>query len=231
MSVIILLEEEAEKAGVIVEAAIELSRVMQAEICCLDRLAGQCAAPVALALRDEPALPKQAAGNLCDICLIRRADECDAILATATFILSRSVPLLRRTLQRGYGPVLLLPPAKPRFLAAGRAMIAWDGSPSIRRLTELCLPLLRCASHVELVSAVSPWSADEDGAAFLARHAIPASHVDIHGRVSLDTPIHALSGARGYDWCLIGGGQALGAQGDDLARLIANSPCPLLIGC
>jgi nucleotide-binding universal stress UspA family protein len=81
-------------------------------------------------------------------------------------------------------PILAVPEKATGFAAAGRAMIAWDGSVQCDAALQAALPLLRLASEVSLVE-IDDGSIDipaEEAAAFLSRH-------DVHAEI-VRTKIH-----------------------------------------
>ncbi|ARR57107.1 hypothetical protein HY78_08235 [Rhizorhabdus wittichii DC-6] len=71
-------------------------------------------------------------------------------------------------------PILAVPETAKGFPAAGRALVAWDGSLQSDAAMQAALPLLRLATHVAVVE-IDDGSLDRpaaDAAAFLSRHGI-----------------------------------------------------------
>ena len=84
-------------------------------------------------------------------------------------------------------PVLVLPRARQFEPVAGKAVVAWDGSPGAAHAAAAALPLLKRASSVDLVR-VLPFGVDPDrsirvdverAAAWLSRHG-----VEVHVRLA-----------------------------------------------
>lgn len=105
-------------------------------------------------------------------------------------------------------PILAVPPAARRFQASGRAMIAWDGSPSAEAALRATLPLLALAESVTLleVDDGSIRLAAQEAAEYLSRHGIKPS---VHHEAALadvaSTVILAELRTQRIDWLVMGG--------------------------
>jgi nucleotide-binding universal stress UspA family protein len=133
-------------------------------------------------------------------------------------------------------PILAVPPAATGFATAGRAIVAWDGSPPSDAALRAALPLLRLASHVTVLE-IDDGSVDipaEEAAAYLSRH-------DIHPLVvrersssgeAGDGLLHAIR-QRQADYLVMGGfshSRAAEALFGGVTRtLLTKSPVPLLL--
>jgi nucleotide-binding universal stress UspA family protein len=133
-------------------------------------------------------------------------------------------------------PILAVPAEVRHFGAAGHALIAWDGSPSVIAAMRAAIPLLHQADAVTLVeiddgSVTTP---AEDAATYLARHGILAT---VH-------PKHPLAGSAGKtllahiehlraSYLVMGGfGHSRIRErlfGGVTQTMLANSPIPLFL--
>ena len=231
MAVIMLVEDESGPGPAMIEAAIELSRSFGAEICCIDRQAGFCAAPQAIAIRGHRQSPPEPSAGLCDICLKRDAEQCNDLLASATFIVSSSTALLIRMIERGYGPVLMLPPSQSHFSAAGRAMVVASDSPHFGRALMLCQPLLDRAAHVDVMGKAGDNSLLDTCAELLTGHGITAAKREFAGAPpSFEEALRAVCRQESIAWCLLTPNHRGGSTLDLEARqLLYDPPCPLLV--
>lgn len=133
-------------------------------------------------------------------------------------------------------PILAVPPTATGFAAAGRAMIAWDGSPQSDAALHAAMPLLRLASHVTVLE-IDDGSIDipaELAAAYLSRH-------DIHPLVVRERSAKGQAGERllraiserHVDYLAMGGfGHSRVAEalfGGVTRTLLTKSPVPVLL--
>jgi nucleotide-binding universal stress UspA family protein len=134
-------------------------------------------------------------------------------------------------------PVLAVADAANGFRAAGRALIAWDGSSAVTNTVQSCIPLLKLASSVRLFSAETYKSDTDlnDAATYLSRHGI---HADIQRVYDEQRPVAATIQDEcvrwDADWCLMGGyghsrlREAL--VGGVTRQMLSESKVPLVIG-
>jgi nucleotide-binding universal stress UspA family protein len=138
---------------------------------------------------------------------------------------------------RAAKPVLAVPDTLRRFETAGRALIAWDGSEPVAATMRACVPLLKLASAVDLLTVDdgSEQCPAEDAATYLSRHDITATvHRVPGGKRRADAVILEMGVALEADYYLMGAfsharlTQAL--FGGVTHRMLANSPLPLILG-
>ncbi len=93
-----------------------------------------------------------------------------------------------------------------RFVATGRALVAWDGSQPAMRALQCAVPLLRLAGAVKIVQVGTRDQGIplEDAAAYLSRH-------DIHAEIEMQPDTKAIAPALrqaardfGADWMVMG---------------------------
>jgi nucleotide-binding universal stress UspA family protein len=133
-------------------------------------------------------------------------------------------------------PILAVPETATGFAAAGRALVAWDGSAQCDAALQAAVPLLRLASEVTLVE-INDGSVDvpaEEAAAFLSRHGIHAvikrrgSYLGSVGRALL----HEIDKRRA-DYLVMGAfGHSRVAEallGGVTRTLLTRSPVPLFM--
>jgi nucleotide-binding universal stress UspA family protein len=134
-------------------------------------------------------------------------------------------------------PVVAIPEAATAFAVHGRALIAWDGSPSVAATMQACVPLLKLASAVHIVMVLDgAEQADaEEAAVYLSRHDIHASINRI--RDGLTAPDHLIAQeARIWhaDYCLMGaynhGPLAETIFGGVTRRMLKDGKLPLILG-
>lgn len=231
MAVVMLVDDESGPAPAVIEAAIELSRSFGAEICCIDRQAGPCAAPQATAIRGHRQSPHEPSAGLCEICLKRDAEERDDLLASATFIVSSSTARLIRMIERGYGPVLMLPPSQLHFSAAGRVMVVASDSPQFGRALMLCQPLLDRAAHVDVMGKAGDNNLLDTCAELLTGHGITAARREFAGAaLSFEEALRVVCRRESIAWSLLIPNHRGGSTLDLEARqLLYDPPCPLLV--
>lgn len=230
MTVIMLLDDMAGGSNAPIEAAVDVSRLFDAEICCLDDIASLCGTPVARALRGEA----RASGpsDRCEICFERSAGTCAPLLRQATFIVTSARDKLIRLVRQGYGPVLLIPDGQARFRLAGRAVIGVDGSPSIFDNVETVAPLLAAATAIDVVTLGRATAAEGGRMLSLLRsHAIPhGTQVELTQSMLDDIDLGRRCRRVQTDWCLIGAtGQNGRCPSPALTSLLDSPPCPLLV--
>lgn len=233
MAMIMLLEDETDRSDALIEATVDLSRLLGAEVCCLDRSASMCGAPVAHAIRQEGPGILDLEVRRCVICLERDAKACEPLLRQAAFIVSKSAPALKRAVAKGYGPVLLVPPGRDHCRLDGRALIVLDGSPSITRSLESLLGLLSAATAIEVITLRGAAHSDAELlVAKLGCHGIPGqTSVQISIGASNDADIHGECQRFRADWCLVGAERSCREPGIGAiaARSLAELSCPLIV--
>jgi nucleotide-binding universal stress UspA family protein len=118
--------------------------------------------------------------------------------------------LIEQALFEGTAPILVVPYiAKPAF-AAGRVMVAWDGSRTAARAVHAAMPLLAQADTVSLVMIGRATAAEgepgADVATWLARHGLKVDIETIPAPgVSIADAIINHSSDRGFDLVVMGG--------------------------
>ncbi|MGZ8347021.1 MAG: universal stress protein [Allosphingosinicella sp.] len=138
----------------------------------------------------------------------------------------------------GSGKAVVAVPEQARsFMAAGRAMVAWDGSDEARKALQGSVPLLRLARTVAIVEvAEGPRKRPaEDAAAYLSRHDIPSVVVHRRHRDALTEGDQLLleAEAEGADYIVMGGfghHRFVEAIFGGVSRaMLGESPIPLVI--
>lgn len=140
--------------------------------------------------------------------------------------------LLRRTRT----PILSVPAAAARFVAAGRVLVAWDGSDQVIAALRAATPLLRLATRVLLVEIIDGRvrAPAEQAALYLARHGVEAG---VRRERRHDAPVAGMlrdmvrTGR--FDQVVMGactgrpaGGEPAGGVSQDMLRF---SPVPLFL--
>lgn len=175
---------------------------------------------IAGALRDK--------GRLADIIVVsRRLDS--APLPEMRAIASEVVIGSGKT-------VVAVPEHGTGFGAAGRAMIAWDGSEEAEKALQAAVPLLKLARTVTIVEVkdgVPPIPAEE-AAAYLSRHDIKAVIVRRRPRLEPTSDILlAEAKAEGADYIVMGGfGRSRIAEavfGGVSRTMLTESPIPVVM--
>lgn len=135
-------------------------------------------------------------------------------------------------------PVLAVPPQSTPFDPAGKALIAWNGSPEGSRAVRAALPLLAVAGEVIVLTAEEPgdrWDLPAAGLVeYLSRHGI-AARVEVVEVPDADVPYALLTGAADRNPAYL----VMGAYGRSRARewllggvtrrMILDLPAPLLL--
>lgn len=134
-------------------------------------------------------------------------------------------------------PVVAVADDCPRFDAAGKALIAWDGSEPAMAVTRACVPLLKRAEAVEIftVDDGSGHGSTEEAATYLSRHGIHASIKRVHGLGRRPDALIAEECAEwGASYCVMG---AFGHNrlketlfGGVTRRMLSDSKVPLILG-
>jgi nucleotide-binding universal stress UspA family protein len=110
-------------------------------------------------------------------------------------------------LMRTGKPVLAVPDKLGRFDAAGRALVAWDGSASATAAMRASVPLLALASDVRLFSVcrIDDDPNLGDAGSYLSRHGIHPEIFQIHDeRGAVPQRILDECASWGADWCVMG---------------------------
>lgn len=119
-----------------------------------------------------------AVGDLVEV-VLERAGMADLIVLNRKLDVFPSPDMRGITgsiVSRAGRPVLAVPDSLKRFDAAGRALIAWDGSAAVTATMQAAIPLLKLASEVRLFHVLRG-SAEADlaePATYLSRHGIHA---------------------------------------------------------
>lgn len=131
-------------------------------------------------------------------------------------------------------PVLTVPDAPVGFMAAGSALVAWDGSRQAADALEAAVPLLRLAERVTILQVEDGSVAlpSEDAAAYLSRHDIHAVIVRKSGISAAEAILDSASGGL-FDYLVMGAyGHSRFTEamfGGVTRTLLWNSPIPVLL--
>lgn len=117
--------------------------------------------------------------------------------------------LIEAALFEGVAPTLLVPYAGVTRFAAGKVMIAWDGSRTAARAVRAAMPLLAMAREVVILIVAGPHFAGEPGADLahlLTRHGLNVTIETIPLSTSgiADTLLNHITDI-GFDWVVMGG--------------------------
>lgn len=170
----------------------------------------------------------ESAGGLADVIVVNRELE--------GFPSPNMRVLIGQLLAKSSKPIVAVPEAARGFNAAGRALVAWNGSPASMAALQAATPLLRLAASVTLLeiddgSLQTPVS---EAAAYLSRH-------DVHPLVRSENAQGRAAGEvllaevadRPCDYLVMGGFghkrliEAL--FGGVTRKLLAESPVPLVL--
>lgn len=134
-------------------------------------------------------------------------------------------------------PVVAVPDDARGFDAAGRALVAWDGSEPVMATMRACAPLLKLAEavHIFTVEDGSNGIQAEEAAAYLSRHDIHPTIGSVEGgRRHADELIAEECAARNASYCLMGAfsrGRITEALfGGVTRRMLASGGIPLILG-
>lgn len=141
-------------------------------------------------------------------------------------------------LVRSHTPLVAVPECSEGFNAAGRALIAWNGSEEVAMTMQAAVPLLKLAASVQLFEVDEGESAipAQNAATYLARHGI---HPTLRKITRRDRPVDAAirEGCEvlGAAYCLMG---AYGRSsrltealfGGVTRRMLSASKIPLVLG-
>jgi nucleotide-binding universal stress UspA family protein len=133
-------------------------------------------------------------------------------------------------------PIVAVPEQGRGFLAAGRALVAWDGSDEAAAALAAAVPLLAIAESVAVVE-VEDGSVNahaEEAAAYLSRHGVSADVVRIDANAEGASSIILREAASGrFDWVVMGGfGRPRFVEalfGGVTRRMLSESPVPLFL--
>ncbi|MFC3440558.1 universal stress protein [Sphingobium rhizovicinum] len=146
------------------------------------------------------------------------------------------LPIAADLAMGGRTPVLAVPPSARGFAAAGRALVAWDGSHAAAAALRAAIPLLQLSQAVEIVTVEdrdTPFPATE-APEYLARHGIKAQ---LHSWPRADRPTEialrdAIATLRA-DWMVMGAfGHSRWRElifGGVTRSLLRTAPVPLLL--
>ena len=138
---------------------------------------------------------------------------------------------------RAHRPVLAVPDKLTSFNIGGRALIAWDGSPSAAAAMRASVPLLALASEVRLLCVETDDGGGlfDDAASYLSRYGIHAElrRVPAGTRSPADV-ILGECGAWDAGWCVMGayGHSRLRETlfGGVTRRMLTDCSIPLILG-
>lgn len=172
--------------------------------------------------------------------LIDAADVADLIVVNRDLGIAAS-PEMRRVAaavtSKARVPVVAVSDDLTGFPVYGRAMIAWDGSPSVMATMRACVPLLKLASAVHIVTVVdgSERTDADEAATYLSRHGIyPSIYRIKDGKRPVDQLIAEEAKIWKADYCLMGAYNhsriAEAIFGGVTSRMLRNSALPLVLG-
>ncbi|MFA6117944.1 MAG: universal stress protein [Sphingomonas sp.] len=170
----------------------------------------------------------RAAAALTDLVVVNRE------LQTSLF--PNALELAGRLLVEARLPVLAVPETAKGLDIRGRALIAWDGSPSAEAALRAAVPLLRHAGSVTIlyVEDGSLKIPPEDAAIYLSRHGIEATIQ--REKILMDRPGAVILSAQHWtkaDYVVMGAfGRARVIEelfGGATERLLTESPVPLFL--
>jgi nucleotide-binding universal stress UspA family protein len=132
--------------------------------------------------------------------------------------------------------VLAVPQHATGFLAAGSALVAWDGSPEAAAALAAAVPLLKLATSVTIVAVEdgSIQTPAEEAAAYLSRHDIHPQVVEAHPEGNAAAAVILAKANSGkFDYLVMGGfghGRLVEALfGGVTRRVLTESPIPVLM--
>ena len=191
-----------------------------------------------LAREDVPWTWVDAGGGFADA-LNRAAGSADLVVVNRQ--LDSFAPFDMRTVAGDVvvssGRAVVAVPEKSRaFAAAGKAIVAWDGSEEAMNALHSAVPLLRLASSVEIleVDDGSLRVSAEEAASYLSRHGVSARIVrrDAKGRATSNV-IVAEAGAHDADYVVMGGyghSRLFEALFGGVSReMLGGSPVPVIM--
>jgi nucleotide-binding universal stress UspA family protein len=140
-------------------------------------------------------------------------------------------------LMRTGKPVLAVPDSLRQFEAAGRALVAWDGSASATAAMRASVPLLKLASDVRLFSVCRDGEDVDLGeaASYLSRHGVHPELFQVHsGRGAVHQRILDECVSWGAAWCVMGayghGRLRETLFGGVTREMLGNCNLPLVLG-
>lgn len=143
-----------------------------------------------------------------------------------------------RTAIKSGKPIVAMPQNAKGFDAGGKALIAWDGSDPVVKTLKACVPLLKLASSVRLLTIEDGSSSGvpvEEAAAYLSRQDIHPKIVQVEGDGrNVDDVIAEQCRDWGASYCLMGAysrsrlSEAL--FGGVTRRMLTSSDLPLVLG-
>lgn len=213
-------------------AAAALDQVQQTEdlnrLTLEHRLAGEGVAWSWLSATGDIVTSLERAAVLNELIVVNRR------LEASSFLDMRSVA--SNLIVRTGKPILAVPERATGFAAAGRALVAWDGSRQADAALQAAVPVLRLATHVTVVE-IDDGSVQvpaESAAAFLSRHGVhPFVVRETSSRGGAGQQLLQQIGERKADYAVMGGfGHAPIAEallGGVTRTLLTRSPVPLLL--
>jgi nucleotide-binding universal stress UspA family protein len=140
-------------------------------------------------------------------------------------------------LTRTRTPLVAMPDNGRGFDAAGRALIAWNGSEQIKATMQACVPLLKLAASVQLfeVDDGKGGMSARDAAAYLSRHDIHPTIRRVRSNVyPVDAVLRGGCDELGAAYCVMG---AFGRSplmeavfGGVTRKMLSTSKIPLVLG-
>lgn len=172
-------------------------------------------------------------------CVVEAADLADIIVANSHFDADdlSAQSIIGAILVNSLKPILAVPEEARGFSAAGKALVAWDGSHAVGNMLRAAIPVLQFASAVRL-HTVTP-DADvvsvEEAAQYLSRHGIhpiiTTQHDPDH---AVDALLRIACGTWHAAYCLMGayGRSRLSEAvfGGTTCGMLKHSRIPLLLG-
>ena len=263
-NILLLVHDDAGQEARL-QAALDIARALRGHLTCLDVAVMPVVgtelgyvAPEAYLLKDE--LEREAANRARLQARLEREDvpwswaDVTGALAVALedaakmadlIVLNRqldshSVPDMRSVASQvivGSGKTVVAVPEDVKgFRAAGRALVAWDGSSEAIKALEAAVPLLRLASSVTLleIDDGSVEAPAEQAAAYLSRHDIRPEIVRRHkSALPVADMLVAEAKSAGTDYIVMGGfghSRLFEALFGGVSReMLADSPIPVVM--
>lgn len=263
MKNILLLVHDDRGQEARLQAALDLTRALEGHLTCLDvsmapftsgdyygspgaalialgeehrESKNKAAIETRLGHEDVPWTWIDAMGDPAD-CIDNAARLADLIVLSLT-LESDSIPdmgnIVSRVLMHTRTPILAVPETLRRF-DLGRVLIAWDGGKTVVTTMRACVPLLKLATQVRLLTVIDPREVidTEQAAEYLSRHGIQTNVQLIEPeRHPIAALIEGQCAAWHADYLLMGAcghGRIAETFGGITKKFLAHSKTPVLL--